>query len=744
MKRVRVFWGWLILLAFAPGACAQTSPRVGYAYPAGGQQGTTFQVKVGGQFLDGVTNSHFSGPGLHATVVDHFKPITQQQFNNLRERLQELQKERKDAAVLKEIAEIRAKIGTFVRRPASPAIVEHATLRVTITTNAEPGKRELRLGTPAGLSNPLVFCIGQLPEFRKQEPKREPDNNRPFRTSPEPQAAVPPTETTITLPATVNGQILPGGVDRFRFHARQGQQLVAIVIARELMPYLADAVPGWFQATLALRDAAGRELAYDDDYHFHPDPVLHYTVPKDGEYSLEIKDAIYRGREDFVYRISVGELPFVTSLFPLGGTAGESSTVELKGWNLPIAKLTRDNKTPGIEAISLAAEQHNSNRMPFAVDELADALEKEPNDSTSQAQRVALPIIINGRIQQPGDADVFRFDGNAGDEVVAEVMARRLDSPLDSMLRLLDASGKQIACNDDNEDKASGLDTHHADSYLRATLPADGEYWIQLGDTQRKGGPDYAYRLRLSPPRPDFVLRAMPSTLNLRSGASASLNILALRRDGFTNEITLALNDAPAGFKLSGARVPAGADQVKVTLTAPQSAPVAPVNLSLEGRAMIQGRAVSHPAVPADDMMQAFAYRHLVVAKEFKVSVNGRWAPRNTVRILSATPVKIPVGGTARVRFEIPAGRFVDKMQLELNDPPAGLSVKDVSIGREVAELILQSDATQTRPGLKGNLVVNVFAARATEAGKAKSQANRQRSPNATLPAIPFETVARD
>ena len=33
--------------------------------------------------------------------------------------------------------------------------------------------------------------------------------------------------------------------------------------------------------------------------------------------------AIYRGREDFVYRITIGELPFVTSIFPLGGRAGE-------------------------------------------------------------------------------------------------------------------------------------------------------------------------------------------------------------------------------------------------------------------------------------------------------------------------------------------------------------------------------------------------------------------------------------
>ena len=69
-------------------------------------------------------------------------------------------------------------------------------------------------------------------------------------------------------------------------------------------------------------DAKGKELAYDDDYRFHPDPVLFFKVPEDGQYVIEIKDAIYRGRPDFVYRIAIGELPFITSIFPLGGRAG--------------------------------------------------------------------------------------------------------------------------------------------------------------------------------------------------------------------------------------------------------------------------------------------------------------------------------------------------------------------------------------------------------------------------------------
>jgi hypothetical protein len=315
-----------------------------------------------------------------------------------------------------------------------------------------------------------------------------------------------------------------------------------------------------------------------------------------------------------------------------------------------------------------------------------------------------------------------------------------LDSPLDCVLKLTDTAGRQLAFNDDHEDKASALNTHHADSYLRVTLPADGAYYIHLGDTQHKGGPEYGYRLRLSPPRPDFELRIVPSSLSMRGGASAPLTVYALRREGFSNEITLALKDAAPGLALSGGRVPANQDQVRLTLTAPLTFQNEPIEVTLEGRAMIQGREVSRPSVPAEDMMQAFAYRHLVPAQELKVAVMGRWMPK-AVRILGTTPVKIPVGGTARVRIAAPSRAFADRFQLELNEPPEGITVKSVSPTREGAEIVLQSAAAKVKPGLQGNLIVDVFAGKSLEAGKGKAQANRRRTPLATLPAIPFEIV---
>ena len=189
--------------------------------------------------------------------------------------------------------------------------------------------------------------------------------------------------------------------------------------------------------------------------------------------------------------------------------------------------------------------------MPFALDKLPECFEQEPNDTLASAQKVTLPIIINGRIDRPDDWDVFQFAGKSNDTVVAEVQARRLDSPLDSVIKLTDAAGNLLAFNDDHEDLGAGVNTHHADSYFMARLPADGTYYVHIGDTAQQGGEEYGYRLRLSAPQPDFELRVVPSSLSLRAKSSATLTVYAMRKDGFTGPIKLGLKDPPAGFSAS-------------------------------------------------------------------------------------------------------------------------------------------------------------------------------------------------
>jgi hypothetical protein len=717
-------------------------------YPAGGQHGTTVQVKVGGRFVDTVTAAAVSGPGIHAQIIGVDKPLTPKELTELRDKATEMQKTAKTPADRQELLAIRMRIGDSQRRNQSPVFSEIVTLAITIDAGAEPGPRQIRLETALGLSNALTFVVGTVPEFMEKEEK----------------AGKADSELTITLPAVVNGRLIPGDVDRvqfplrqpgqyapgdtdrYRFAARKGRDLVCIVSARDLMPYLADAVPGWIQATLTLSDASGHEIAYGDDYRFQPDPVLHVKIPADGDYVLEIKDALYRGREDFVYRIAIGEFPYITSVFPLGGPAGSKTAVQVAGWNLQASRVTMDatRAEPGVSSVTATGGELPANHVPFAIDSLPETLEREPNSLPKDAQRLTLPVIVNGRIQEPGDVDFFSFQGKAGQPIVAEVRARRLGSPLDSSLELIGPTGNRIAFNDDFEDKASGLLTHHADSYLAATLPSDGTYLLRLTDVQRQGGSEYGYRLRIGPPRPDFELRVTPPEINAGAGTTVPITVHAIRRDGFSGDIAISLKDAPGGFALSGAVVPAGASSVRMTLTIAANAAKETTTIAVEGRATIQGRAIARRALPADDMMQAFAYRHLVPADGLHVSVLQRGSMRLVPRVLAQGPVAIPVGGVAHVRVAFPLPATFNKYEFELSEGPEGVTVGELVIGPNGTDVAFRADPAKAKPGTRGNLIVVISGERVPQPNQPNQPAAaRRRIPLITLPAIPYEITAR-
>jgi len=555
------------------------------------------------------------------------------------------------AALTNLILEIEKRTRDFVQTPASLAIATITVAELEIAADAPPGEREIRLVTAHGISNPLVFHVGQLPEV-----SRKPMRTASFQILGKEAAALrkrPPEEVEerITIPCTVNGQIASGESNRYRFTAHKGQRLVLTTLARQLIPYIADAVPGWFQPVLVLTDAAGKELAYGDDYRFKPDPVIFYEVPEDGEYVFAIHDAIYRGREDFVYRVTIGDLPFVTSIFPLGSPVGAPVIPQIKGWNLQNAELSlpAQGAGPGVDQLAVHRQGFISNRVPFVLDTLPESNEIKPNHDRAHAQKVTLPVIINGRIDKPGDWDVFQFTGPSNAVVVAEVTARRLDSPLDSVLKLTDAKGQLLAFNDDIDDLADGLNTHHADSYLMVKLPAEGTYYVHIGDTAHNGGEEYAYRLRLSAPRPGFALRVVPSSVSLRGRDSASVTVYAIRQDGLTAPIQVGLQNLPPGFTSQPVTLTGTQAMARLSLKTSRITTNEPLNLTVQGWAKLGNQIITNVAMPAEDRMQAFLWRHLVPAQDLKVLVyDPAYQPpsKRVVPVRPAQPVEgAPVAG---------------------------------------------------------------------------------------------------
>lgn len=664
MKRfkTRPYLCLAFVIATAIPAQAQNQ-YIGYVYPAGGQQGTTFPIRLGGQSLAQAADVVVSGDGVSVRLVDYYRVMNNQEMDLLRQQLNELKKEEStvdDTMVSRmSVMELPAKVSPpgaqvaeaapatapplsdqviakqklierienrFAEDERNAAVRAHTELvfaEVSVAPDAAPGRREIRVVTGHGISNAMSFYVGQVPEVVRQ----------PMKTAQLPvlgkeelaQRNRPPEEeeVQVSLPCTMNGQIAAGEMNRYRFQAHKGQRLVIAANARQLNPYMADGVPGWFQAVLRLHDSAGNEVAYNDDFHNNPDPVIFVEVPADGDYVLTINEALFRGRENFVYRITVGELPFITSIFPLGAHVGESVKIEMEGWNLEQMTLAPPPTDASCGTIRLTASDGNtvSNEIPFALGILPECLDIEPNNAPAEAQKIGLPVIVNGRVDQPGDWDVFEVDAKAGETLVAEVHARRLDSPLDSFLKVTDSAGKVIALNDDHFDAASGLNTDHADSYLMAKLPSDGKYFVHLGNTRQDGGKAYAYRLRISQPQPDFELRLLPSRVVIRNKKSAAVTVYAIRRDGFSGPIQLSFKDLPEGFKSKGATLEADKEVVALAVETSLSETQQPVQLHVVGSATIGEQEVVHQAIPTEDRMQAFLWRHLLPADDLPAVV---------------------------------------------------------------------------------------------------------------------------
>jgi hypothetical protein len=626
------------------------------------------EIVLGGKSLDGAKEVWVSGEGVSGEVLDVREPTA---------------------------AQIKAS------RERDEVASQTARLRLKVAPDAALGVRDLRIMARSGLSNRFRFEIGGIPEFLEAEPNNTLEHAQPL----------PP------LPVVVNGQITNADRDFFRFRATAGERLVFHAKARAIKPYLADAVPGWFQARIALFDAAsGVKIAEVDDFRHDPDPVLLWEVPATGEYIISIWDAVSRGRDDFVYRLGIGCLPFVTDIHPIGAPAGKTVTVTARGVNLlsrshsnpaggalaapargsPVSpapeipplrldvvqfRTHSDKARAGIQPLALETVAGLANARLFAFGALPEVHEPAAaHDIPARAWRVNPPVVINGRIDVPGGADCYSFAASKEQSFVIDVMARRLDSPLDARLRVgpedafsvppkpqaskdrgdgvarrksasknEDLRGKKEAkgandarpprparpaltttapANDDTKDERHGLVTHHADPRVQFTAPRSGTYYVTIEDTQGKGGPEFSYRLRIAPPQPDFELRVMPDNMGAPAGGNAVVQLKAFRADGFEGPIHLRMDGLPAGFELGSASIPAGKKAATFTLAVPPDARPGVYRPKFYAEADVAPasgnappRRVRHDVAAAEELMQAFFYYHTVPVAQSYLTV---------------------------------------------------------------------------------------------------------------------------
>lgn len=152
----------------------------------------------------------------------------------------------------------------------------------------------------------------------------------------------------------------------------------------------------------------------------------------------------------------------------------------------------------GIGAVQLTTTNGLSAFQLVLIDPFPSRASNGKNHSETTAQTIAVGEAIDGTCDELR-SDYFRFHAKKGDPLHIEVVAQRIGSSLDPLLRLLDANGREIGFNDDTP----GLG---ADARLAATCPRTGDYLVELRDSRYGGGPRHRYRLRFG----DFLPSPLP------------------------------------------------------------------------------------------------------------------------------------------------------------------------------------------------------------------------------------------
>ena len=186
----------------------------------------------------------------------------------------------------------------------------------------------------------------------------------------------------------------------------------------------------------------------------------------------------------------------------------------------------------GIHSARVASANGVSNPLLLMVDDLPSVADAGTNTSVTNAQRLAWPVAVDGAAVALG-LKLYRVTAKPGDRLAIEVVAQRLGSKLDPVLRLLDLRGRELAFCDDE----SGLG---GDCRLAHVFAAGGDYLIEVRDINYSGGGDFRFRLRVG----DFPLVNLPFPAAVKAGAKSTFAFVGPQVDKLKPVTATAPTDA--------------------------------------------------------------------------------------------------------------------------------------------------------------------------------------------------------
>lgn len=579
------------------------SPHVSYIFPAGGQRGAEVSYKVGGHYLHEGCPFEMTGPGVSASArIERTKTVWFE--------------------------------GPLIPQPASQRKEDYPNDylgSVKIAKGAPLGFRRWRVNTSQGVTSRMKFVVGDLPEVTEEEIDGEP---------------IP---TSVQLPVTINGRIFPReDVDIWTFDAEAGKRISCEVNAARIGSPL--------DSRIEIRGPDGSVLTENVDA-LGVDSFVQFVALKAGRYECRIHDIEFGGLQHYIYRLTIRKGPYLKSVYPLGGQRGDSVTFQLSGTDLPMNQANVAIPKNSARQFKLSLPDVASNNVTLVAGNLPEHLEVEPNDATDSVKPEAVSLksgmVFNGRIDKPGDIDLFRFSAEVGKTLLLEVQSSRLGTELDSVLSVLSSDGKQLKLNDD---LAGGI----PDSRVVWKVPNGESFFAQIRDQfDHRGGSRFAYRISISEvSEQHFELKLPLDTVNIGQGAETKLKIGIDRSFGFKGEVELSAEDLPDGVTAEPVKIAKNRQDAQLVIKVDESATPQIARLKVVGKTVDV-----EPESKREATFAATAGDHPVAGLTLGVAI------KTPFRIYSPFETRYASRGTTYTRhYNIDRGDFEGPIEIEPDD----------------------------------------------------------------------------
>ena len=543
----RIFAAVAICTACA--ACtAVDAQNVAYHYhvesmaPRCGQRGTTVEVTMTGFCLESPQEVVFYRPGIRAVELSS-------------------QTNEKSASTLK--------------------------CRFEIAADCPLGEHPFRVRTAKELTNATTFNVTPFPVVDEDE--KTPYGNDTLATA-----------MSVTPNVTIrggHGSSARGDVDLYKVPAVAGHRLSVEIDSVRCTDQRFVGPQAKLDAAVRILDDAGLELAANDDNSLHcPDPVVSIRLPKDGHVFVEVRRSFFNVA-DYPYCLHIGSYRRPLAVYPPGGPAGKPLAVRLLGDPLGAFEETivvpQETGTFGWFGDAPSPLEMRSSAFPNVLEDTAAAV----------TQVTALPAMINGILESPGDTDTFRVSVKKGDRYRIRAYAATLGTPLDPAIRIMPigADGKPGAVELEADDsKLVDREIFGASPYSGSMVPdtldpsvvwepkTDGDYFLEVGDAIDAGGETYVYRVEIEPP-PELVYVGLDSqvyywqeagrttSLAVPRGGRWTVNLFLHQAQGstFKGDMEIVAHGLPDGVRMLSSRVPAGQAIWPVQFVADEKAPEA-------------------------------------------------------------------------------------------------------------------------------------------------------------------------